>query len=80
MKLSINSDVIECFNKAINDEFNLRPGFGTPDFWNFVHSDMYMGLSKKYNSQYIDECFDALADPADAVFSDCSVRQQGYLI
>ena len=58
----IKNDVIESSNKAIDNEFNLRPGFGTTDFWNFVESDMYMDLRMFYNSEYIDECFEALAD------------------
>lgn len=61
---TIKDDVIECFNKAIDNEFNLRPGFNTTDFWNFVESDMYMGLRDFYNSEYIDACFDVLVDEA----------------
>jgi len=58
----IKNDVIECFNAAVSDEFNTRPGVGTTDFWNFVESDMYQGLRMFYNSEYIDACFDVLAD------------------
>jgi len=58
----IKDDVIECFNAAVQDEFNTRPGVGTTDFWNFVESDMYQGLRMFYNSEYIDACFDVLAD------------------
>ena len=61
---AIKNDVIECFNKAIDDEFNLRPGFNTTEFWNFVESDMYMGLRDFYTSEYIDACFDVLVDEA----------------
>ena len=63
----IKNDVIEAFNKAIDNEFNLRPGFGTTDFWNFVESDMYMDLRMFYNSEYIDQCFDVLADNLEGV-------------
>ena len=63
----IKNDVIESFNKAIDNEFNLRPGFGTTDFWNFVESDMYMDLRMFYNSEYIDACFDVLADNLEGV-------------
>lgn len=59
---AIKQDVIDCFNSAVADEFNTRPGVGTTDFWNFVESDMYMGLRMFYNSEYIDECFNVLAD------------------
>ena len=58
----IKNDVIESFNKAIAAEENLAKGFNTTMFWNFVHSDMYMDLSADYNHQYIDACFDALAE------------------
>ena len=58
----IKQDVIDCFNAAVQDEFNTRPGVGTTDFWNFVESDMYQGLRMFYDSEYIDECFEALAD------------------
>jgi len=61
---AIKDDVIECFTKAIDDEFNLRPGFNTTEFWNFVESDMYMGLRDFYTSEYIDACFDVLVDEA----------------
>jgi hypothetical protein len=58
----IKNDVIEAFNAAVENEFNLRPGFGSTDFWNFVESDMYMKLRVFYNSEYIDDCFEVLAD------------------
>jgi len=58
----IKADVVESFQKAIRNDFNLRPGFGSTDFWNFVESDMYMDLAGIYASTYIDECFKALAD------------------
>ena len=64
---TIKQDVIDSFNRAIENEFNLRPGFGTTDFWNFVESDMYMELRVFYNSEYIDECFEALADSLEGV-------------
>lgn len=63
----IKQDVIECFELAVKDEFNTRPGVGTTDFWNFVESDMYMGLRTFYNSEYIDACFEALADRFEGV-------------
>ena len=61
---AIKNDVIECFCKAIDDKFNLRSGFNTTEFWNFVESDMYMGLRGIYSSEYIDACFDVLVDEA----------------
>ena len=65
---AIKADVIECFDLAVNNEFNTRPGVGSTDFWNFVESDMYMGLRIWYNSQYIDECFERLADEFEEEF------------
>ena len=59
---AIKQDVIDSFKRAIENDFNLRPGFDTTDFWNFVESDMYMDLSGIYASSYIDECFEVLAD------------------
>ena len=58
----IKQDVIESFEKAIKDDFNLRPGFNTTDFWNFVESNMYIELAGIYASSYIDECFNTLSD------------------
>ena len=75
----IKSDVIESFDKAIRNDFNLRPGFGSTDFWNFVESDMYMELSERYNSAYIDACFEFLADQADEQF-DLARIQDGEAI
>jgi hypothetical protein len=59
---AIKQDVIESFDRAVNNEFNLRPGFGSTDFWNFVESDMYMELNMYYDGEYISACFDACAD------------------
>ena len=59
---TIKADVVESFQKAIRNDFNLRPGFGSTDFWNFVESDMYMDLAGIYASSYIDECFEVLVD------------------
>lgn len=59
---AIHADIVECFDKATQNDFNRRPGVGSTDFWNFVESDMYMGLSNFYQSTYIDEAFEKLAD------------------
>ena len=79
MKLSINEDIIRSFNKATRNDFNLRPGFGSTDFWNFVESDMYIELSERYNSEYIDACFEFLAEQADEQF-DLARIQDGEAI
>ncbi len=59
---TVEADIVSKFQEAIANKFNLRPGFGTTDFWNFVESDMYVGLREIYSSRYIDECFEYLAD------------------
>lgn len=58
----IKNDVIEAFKTAIASEENLKMGYKTTDFWNYVHADMYFDLSANYNHQYIDACFDTLAE------------------
>ena len=57
---AIKNDVIECFELAVEKQENLNAD-GSVN-WNFVESDMYMGLRMFYNSEYIDTCFEALAD------------------
>ena len=59
---TIKADVVESFQKAIRNDFNLRPGFGSTDFWNFVESDMYLDLNMYYDGEQISACFDACAD------------------
>jgi hypothetical protein len=78
---AIKSDVIECFDLAVKDEFNTRNGVGTTDFWNFVESDMYMGLRMFYNSEYIDACFEKLADEfdLDVAYDRLQVLKTDYL-
>lgn len=64
---AIKNDVIESFNRAVNAPQNIEQGIGTTDFWNFVNADMYFDLKMFYNSQYIDECMDVLADDYEGV-------------
>ncbi len=63
----IKNDVIESFNRAVNQPENIEQGAGTTGFWNFVESDMYIDLSSVYSSDYIIECFDVLADDYEGV-------------
>ena len=63
----IKNDVIECFNRAVEQSENIEQGIGTTEFWNFVNSDMHFDLNVWYNAQYIDECFDVLADDYEGV-------------
>lgn len=61
----IKQDVIDCFNKAVMQSENVNED-GSMN-WNFVESDMYLDLKVWYNSEYISECFDALADDYEGV-------------
>ena len=56
---TIKNDVIDSFNKAIDNPENLNAD-GSMN-WNFVDADMHIDLSAFYATSYIDECFDALA-------------------
>jgi len=55
----IKNDVIESFNAAVDNPEN-APDAGI--IWDWVSADMHMDLSSIYNYNYIDECFDTLAD------------------
>jgi hypothetical protein len=59
---AIKQDVIDSFNRAVEQPENIEQGIGTTDFWNFVEADMYCDLKVWYNETYIGECFDVLAD------------------
>jgi len=59
---AIKADIVETFDRAVVAEDNVARGVGSTDFWNFVEADMYMEHSGIYNSEYIQECFDTLAD------------------
>ena len=59
---AIHADIIETFDRAVEAEENVAKGVATVNFWNFVESDMYMEHSGIYSSEYIQECFDKLAD------------------
>ena len=59
----IKNDVIESFNRAVENNENIESGVIN---WNFVESDMFMDLRMFYDSEYIIECFDVLADNLEA--------------
>ena len=61
---AIKNDVIESFNRAVENNENIQSGEIN---WNFVESDMFMDLRIFYASEYIIECFDALADRLEGV-------------
>jgi len=60
---AIKNDVIESFNRAVENNENIQSGEIN---WNFVESDMFMDLRMFYASEYIIECFDVLADNLEA--------------
>jgi len=61
---AIKNDVIESFNRAVENNENIQSGEIN---WNFVEHDMFMDLRDFYASEYIFECFDALADSLEGV-------------
>jgi hypothetical protein len=61
---AIKNDVIESFNRAVENNENIQSGEIN---WNFVESDMFMDLRMYYASEYIIECFDVLADNLEGV-------------
>ena len=56
----IKMDVIEAFNKAVVNPDNIHKGGGIN--WNFVDSDLQIGLGVIYNSDYLNDCFAVLVD------------------
>jgi hypothetical protein len=61
----IKQDVIDCFNRSVEHVENLNED-GSIN-WNYVEADMFFGLKFWYSSEYICECFDALADDWEGV-------------
>ena len=57
---AIKLDVIEAFNKAVNNPENQHEGGGIN--WNFVDADLNLDLGTFYNTEYLYECFDVLVD------------------
>jgi hypothetical protein len=55
----IKNDVIESFNAAVSNPENRLSG---KIDWDWVSADMAMDLDGVYNFNYIDECFEVLAD------------------
>lgn len=56
----IKNDVIEAFNKAVNNPENINNSGGIN--WNFVDADLNLELSAYYASSYLYECFEVLVD------------------
>ena len=57
---AIKNDVIDCFNKAIDDTQNINAD-GSIN-WNFVDADMNLELGTFYSSDYLYECLNVMAD------------------
>lgn len=60
MKLTINKDLIESFNKAVVNADNFDSNGLI--IWDFVSSDLFMDLGDKYNATYIDNSMDVLIE------------------
>jgi hypothetical protein len=56
----IKNDVIEAFNAAVTNPENINSSGGIN--WNFVDSDLQIGLGVIYNSDYLNDCFAVLVD------------------
>ena len=56
----IKNDVIEAFNAAVANPENINSSGGIN--WNFVDSDLQIGLGVIYNSDYLNDCFAVLVD------------------
>ena len=56
----IKNDVIEAFNAAVANPENINSTGGIN--WNFVDSDLQIGLGVIYNSDYLNDCFGVLVD------------------
>jgi len=57
---AIKNDVIDAFNKAIDNPENQNAD-GTMN-WNFVDSDLHIDMSLWYTTEYLNECFDVMVD------------------
>ena len=56
----IKNDVIEAFERAVNDPENKNTSGGIN--WDFVDADLNIDLGGFYSSDYLYECFDVLVD------------------
>jgi len=57
---AIKNDVIDCFNKAIDNPENINVD-GSIN-WNFVDADMNLELGTFYSSDYLYEALEVMAD------------------
>jgi hypothetical protein len=56
----MKNDVIESFNAAVVNPENIHEGGGIN--WNFVDADLFTDLGHIYTTEYLNECFETLAD------------------
>lgn len=56
----IKQDVIDAFDKAVNNPENLYQGGGVN--WDFVDADLNLDLNGVYSTDYLFECFGVLVD------------------
>ena len=56
----IKNDVIDAFNKAIDNPENQNAD-GTMN-WNFVDADLHIDMSGFYSTDYLNACFDVMVD------------------
>ena len=56
----IRNDIIEAFDRAVNDPENINTSGGIN--WDFVEADLNIKLGGLYSSDYLYECFDILVD------------------
>ena len=76
---AIKADVIEFFDEAVLLDQNLEAG---ENFWNRVNEDMHLYLSCLYTADYIDACFDKLADEYDPTLNEwtrAELIEAGYV-
>jgi len=57
---AIKADVIEAFDKAVNNSENINSSGGLN--WNFVDADLCLDLGDFYSMDYLYECFEVLVD------------------
>ena len=56
----IKNDVIESFNRAVENPENQTKGGGIN--WNFVDADVNLDLIGVYSAEYLYECLEVLVD------------------
>jgi hypothetical protein len=74
----IKADVIESFNKAVENPTNQYQGGGIN--WDYVDADLNLDLSAFYSAEYLYECFEVLVDKYfDTAYDRLQVLKTDYL-